>query len=70
MKAYVLNGINQLKYEEVEKPLLTEGWALVKVGAAGICESDIPRIYPAGRVQPHAARTVSAGDGRQQRHAL
>lgn len=48
MKAYVLKGINQLKYEEVEMPALTEGWALVKVGAAGICESDIPRIYQTG----------------------
>ena len=48
MKAYVLKGINQLKYEEVEKPVLTEGWVLLKVGAAGICESDIPRIYQTG----------------------
>lgn len=48
MKAYVLKGINQLEYTEVEKPLLKEGWALVQVGAAGICESDIPRIYKTG----------------------
>ena len=48
MKAYVLNGINQLEYKEVEVPSLKKGWALIKVGAAGICESDIPRIYKTG----------------------
>lgn len=48
MKAYVLKGINQLEYAEVEKPSIREGWALVKVGTAGICESDIPRIYKTG----------------------
>lgn len=48
MKAYVLNGINQLDYMEVEKPKLQSGWVLVEVGAAGICESDIPRIFKTG----------------------
>lgn len=48
MKAYVLNGISQLDYMEVEKPELKAGWVLVQVGAAGICESDIPRIFKTG----------------------
>lgn len=48
MKAYVLNGIGQLDYMEVEKPELESGWVLVEVYAAGICESDIPRIYKTG----------------------
>lgn len=48
MKAYVLNGIGQLDYMEVEKPELKSGWVLVEVGAAGICESDVPRIYKTG----------------------
>jgi len=48
MKAYVLNGIGQLNYMEVKKPELKTGWALVEVLAAGICESDIPRVYKTG----------------------
>ena len=48
MKAYVLNGIGQLDYMEVKKPELKSGWVLVEVGAAGICESDIPRIFKTG----------------------
>lgn len=48
MKAYVLKGVNQLEYTKVAMPVLKEGWALVQVGAAGICESDIPRIYKTG----------------------
>lgn len=48
MKAYVLNGINQLNYEEVKKPVLTEGRVLVEVKASGICGSDIPRIFKNG----------------------
>lgn len=48
MKAYVLHGINDLRYEEVEKPDCPVGWAIIKVKAAGICSSDIPRIYTKG----------------------
>lgn len=48
MKAYVLRGINQFKLEEVEKPVLQSGEVLVKVMAAGICGSDIPRAYQTG----------------------
>lgn len=48
MKAYVLRGVNQFQMEEIEKPLLQTGEVLVKVMAAGICGSDIPRAYQTG----------------------
>lgn len=44
MKAYVLNKIGDLSYQDVPKPELKKDWALIKVKAAGICSSDIPRI--------------------------
>ena len=48
MKAYVLHGIGDLRYEDWPVPELRPGWALVKVLAAGICGSDIPRIFTKG----------------------
>ena len=48
MKAYVLHGIGDLRYEDWPMPELQPGWALVKVLAAGICSSDIPRIFEKG----------------------
>lgn len=48
MKAYVLHGINDLQLEDVEIPKLEPSQVLVKVKAAGICGSDIPRIYRTG----------------------
>lgn len=48
MKAYVLHGIGDLRYEDVPLPEIPSGWALVKVLAAGICSSDIPRIFEKG----------------------
>lgn len=48
MNAYVLHGVNDLRYEEVDIPPCPEGWAVVRVKAAGICSSDIPRIYTKG----------------------
>ena len=48
MKAYVLNKIGDLSYQDVPKPELKKDWALIKVKAAGICSSDIPRIYERG----------------------
>lgn len=48
MKAYVLHGIGDLRYEDVELPVLEENTVLVRVRAAGICGSDIPRIYRTG----------------------
>lgn len=48
MKAYVLHGIGDLRYEDCPLPELRPGWALVKVLAAGICSSDVPRIFEKG----------------------
>lgn len=48
MKAHVLHGIGDLRYEEVEMPALKPKEVLVEVKAAGICGSDIPRIYETG----------------------
>lgn len=48
MKAYVLHGVNDLRYDEINKPECPEGWAIVKVKAAGICSSDISRVFTKG----------------------
>ncbi len=48
MKAYVLHGIGDLRYEDRPVPELQPGWALVRVSAAGICSSDLPRIFEKG----------------------
>lgn len=48
MKAYVLQDINKFELEEVAKPQLSEKEVLVAVKAAGICGSDIPRVYKTG----------------------
>ncbi len=48
MKAYCLHGIGDLRYEEIDTPDINPGWVLVKVKTAGICSSDIPRIFKKG----------------------
>lgn len=48
MKAYVLYGPNDIRYEEVTMPEPASGEVLIGVKAAGICGSDIPRIYQTG----------------------
>lgn len=48
MKAYVLHGIGDYRYEETEVPSVAAGTVLVRVKAAGICGSDIPRAYRTG----------------------
>lgn len=48
MKAWVLSEVGKFTYEEVSKPVLTEGEVLVRVKACGICGSDIPRVYRDG----------------------
>lgn len=48
MKAYVLEDINRLEYKEIPMPILKAGEVLVEVHAAGICGSDIPRIFTTG----------------------
>lgn len=48
MKAWVLHGINDLRYETVGAPTVSAHEVLVSVKAAGICGSDVPRIYQTG----------------------
>ncbi|GHU41415.1 hypothetical protein FACS1894111_03680 [Clostridia bacterium] len=48
MKAWVLHGINDMKQEAVAEPVLHDGEVLVQVKAAGICSSDISRVYVNG----------------------
>ena len=48
MKAWVLHNINDLKLEEAENPDLQDDEVLVAVKAAGICGSDIPRVFYTG----------------------
>lgn len=48
MKAWVLHDINDIRYEDVEKPVPNQDEVLVRVKAAGVCGSDIPRIYRDG----------------------
>lgn len=48
MKAWVLRDIGKITYEEVRRPQPGNGEVLVRVRAAGICGSDIPRIYQTG----------------------
>lgn len=48
MKAWVLHGVGDLRFENVDMPLLKPDEALVEVKACGICGSDIPRIYQTG----------------------
>lgn len=48
MKAWVLHSVDDIRYEDIDKPSAEPGEVLVKVKAAGICGSDIPRIYQTG----------------------
>jgi len=48
MRAYVLHGVDDLRFEEVADPILQDDRVLLEVKAAGICGSDIPRIYVNG----------------------
>ena len=48
MKAWVLHDVSDIRFEEVDKPSIAADEVLVSVKAAGICGSDIPRIYKTG----------------------
>ena len=54
MKGYSLHAVNDLRYEELEYPECATGWCVVKVKAAGICSSDIPRVYTKGTYHFHS----------------
>lgn len=48
VKAWVLHGINDLQFEEVNSPTAGENEVLLAVKAVGICGSDIPRVFYTG----------------------
>lgn len=48
MKAWVLHDVNDLRWDSMEQPALKDDEVLVAVKAAGICGSDIPRIFYTG----------------------
>lgn len=48
MKAWRLNSIGDIGFLSVDKPVINPGEVLIRVMAAGICGSDIPRIFKTG----------------------
>lgn len=48
MKAHVLHGIGDIRFDNMEAPTPSENEVLVAVRAAGICGSDISRIFKTG----------------------
>lgn len=48
MKAWVLENIGELNEKEIETPVPGKGEVLVEVKTAGICGSDIQRVYENG----------------------
>jgi L-iditol 2-dehydrogenase len=70
MKALVLHAVGDLRYEEVPRPVPGPNEVLMKVKAAGICGSDIPRVLEKGTysfplIPGHefAGQIVEAGPG-------
>lgn len=48
MKAAVLHGNEDIRYEDIPKPAAEPGEVLIRVKACGICGSDIPRVLHHG----------------------
>lgn len=48
MKAAVLHAVGDLRYEDVPMPVAGPGEVLMRVRAAGICGSDLPRVFEKG----------------------
>jgi len=48
MRALVLHGPGDLRFEEVPIPEVPEGFLLLRVAWCGVCGSDIPRIFQTG----------------------
>ena len=70
MKAWVLHGINDLRFEETNTPVIGEKEVLLAVKAVGVCGSDIPRVFYTGTysfplIPGHefAGQVVESGNG-------
>ena len=48
MKAANLYAVNDLRYDEIEKPECADDEVLVEIKSCGICGSDIPRVFTKG----------------------
>ncbi len=63
MKALNLHAVNDLRCEELPTPVPKGDEILVKIGACGICGSDIPRVYKLGtKVYPVVIGHEFAGE--------
>lgn len=70
MKAWILHDVKDIRFEEVNEPQPVADEVIVSVKAAGICGSDIPRIYKTGaHVHPlipgheFSGQVVKVGEG-------
>ena len=69
MQALVLHAVGDLRLEQIPRPEPGPGEALIRVAAAGVCGSDVPRVYEHGTysfplVPGHEfSGTVEAGAG-------
>lgn len=70
MKAAVLHGNEDIRYQEIPTPELKAGQVLVKVKSVGICGSDVPRVlqngahyYPIVLGHEFAGEIVALGQG-------
>lgn len=73
MRALRLFGAGDLRYDEVPVPVPQAGEVLLRVGAAGICGSDIPRVFETGTYHfptiighEFAGDVVAAAEGEPQ----
>jgi len=48
MQALVLHAIGDLRLEKIPRPEPAPGEALIRVAAAGVCGSDVPRVFEHG----------------------
>jgi len=48
MKAAILHAVDDLRYEDTGIPKISAGQVLIKIKAAGICGSDVPRVKKKG----------------------
>ena len=74
MKAAVLYGDNDIRYEDWERPQAKAGEVLVRVKESGLCGSDIPRtihsgahFYPIVLGHEFSGEIVALGEGVTQR---
>lgn len=70
MNACVLHAIGDLRYEERPMPVPGPGELLIRVGACGVCGSDIPRVFEKGTYRfplipghEFAGHVEAAGEG-------